>query len=161
MRKKVRSERRRSNQPSRQKALPSSGGTLGTSVTSSSRRFLKDSDQANILPYTRVYEGKGTIEVKFFFREEGAPNPARLLIYTIPPGASEGVHVHKPGDAKLGSFDEFYYIISGSGEMEIGGERVPVTAGDHVFTPNGIAHGIENTSAEGDLKVYLLAVMRD
>src|SRR5215831_14704372 len=103
---------------------------------------------------------KGAINVKFFFREEGFPNPARILIYTIPPGASEGVHIHMPGDAKSGSFDEFYYVISGSGEMEIEGEKVPVTAGDHVFAPNGVAHGIENTSANGDLKVYLLAVMR-
>jgi hypothetical protein len=63
--------------------------------------------------------GKGAIDVKFFFREEGAPKPALILIYTIPPGAGEGVHVHKPGDAKLGSGDEFYYIISGRGEMEV------------------------------------------
>jgi mannose-6-phosphate isomerase-like protein (cupin superfamily) len=83
---------------------------------------------------------------------------ANVLSY---PGVYEGVHLHRPGDAKFGSFDEFYYIISGSGEMEIEGEKVPVTAGDHVFIPNGVAHGIENTSAEGDLKVYLLAVMRD
>jgi mannose-6-phosphate isomerase-like protein (cupin superfamily) len=60
-----------------------------------------------------------------------------------------------------GQSDEFYYVISGSGEMEIDGEKVPVTAGDHIFTPNGVAHGIENTTAEGDLKVYLLAVKRD
>jgi mannose-6-phosphate isomerase-like protein (cupin superfamily) len=111
--------------------------------------------------YSGVYEGKGAIHVKFFFRKEGAPEPARILIYTIPPGASEGVHIHQPGDTKVGSFDEFYYIISGSGEMEIEGETVPVTAGDHVFIPNGVAHGIENTSATADLKVYLLAVMRD
>ena len=129
-------------------------------ASSSHRGFLKDSDQENVLRYDRVYNGKGAINVKFFFHEEGFPNPARILIYTIPPGASEGVHIHMPGDAKSGSFDEFYYVISGSGEMEIEGEKVPVTAGDHVFAPNGVAHGIENTSANGDLKVYLLAVMR-
>jgi uncharacterized RmlC-like cupin family protein len=131
-----------------------------TSVSSSHRTFLKDSDQANVLRRDRVYDGKGSINVKYFFREEGFPNPARILIYTIPPAASEGIHVHAPGDAKFGSFDEFYYVISGSGEMEIEGEKVPVAAGDHIFAPNGVAHGIENTSAEGDLKVYLLAVMR-
>jgi mannose-6-phosphate isomerase-like protein (cupin superfamily) len=52
-------------------------------------------------------------------------------------GASEGVHTHKPQDASLGSFDEFYYIVSGSGEMQIDGQKVPVRPGDHVFTPNG------------------------
>lgn len=59
-----------------------------------------------------------------------------------------------------GSFDEFYYILSGSGEMEIDGRRVPVKAGDHIFTPNGVAHGIENTSIGENLKVYLVAMRR-
>jgi quercetin dioxygenase-like cupin family protein len=125
------------------------------------RKFLKDSERANVRRLDHVYNGNGSIDVKYFFREQGFPEPARILIYTIPPGASEGIHVHTPGDAKAGSFDEFYYVISGSGKMEIDGENVPVAAGDHVFAPNGVAHGIENTSAEGDLKVYLLAVMRD
>ena len=124
--------------------------------------YMKDHDQVNVIRrYPHVHEGKGAIDVKFFFRGEKAAEPALFLIYTIPPGASEGVHVHKPGDAELGSFDEFYYIICGSGEMEIEGERVPVKAGDHVLTPNGVSHGIENTSADGDLKVYLLAMIRD
>jgi oxalate decarboxylase/phosphoglucose isomerase-like protein (cupin superfamily) len=161
MKKKVSRDRKRSNRLSPRAVMRSPDGASAAAVTSSPRKFLKDCDQANVLSYPGVYEGKGAIDVKFFFRKEGAPEPARLLVYTIPPGASEGVHLHRPGDAKFGSFDEFYYIISGSGEMEIEGEKVPVTAGDHVFIPNGVAHGIENTSAEGDLKVYLLAVMRD
>lgn len=106
-----------------------------------------------------VHEGKGKIGMKFF-RFDGATQPAVLLIYTIPPGASEGVHVHRPGDHKLGSFDEFYYILEGQGEMEIAGSKVPVKPGDHIFTPNGVAHGIENTASEGDLKVYLVAMRR-
>jgi mannose-6-phosphate isomerase-like protein (cupin superfamily) len=52
-------------------------------------------------------------------------------------------------------------LISGSGEMDIEGEKVPINAGDHVFIPNGVAHGIENTATDGDLKVYLVAIMRD
>lgn len=107
-----------------------------------------------------IHEGKGSLGVKFF-RFEKATRPAVLLIYTIPPGCSEGVHVHKPGISALGSFDEFYYIMSGSGVMQIAGEVVPVKAGDHIFTPNGVEHGIENTSAEGDLSVYLVAMIRD
>lgn len=129
-------------------------------VTSSG--FKKDHDQANVIRrYPHVHAGKGAIDVKFFFRGEMAAAPALFLIYTIPPGTSEGVHTHHVGDKEQGSFDEFYYIISGSGEMEIDGEKVPVSAGDHVMTPNGVAHGIENTSSQDDLKVYLLAMMRD
>jgi oxalate decarboxylase/phosphoglucose isomerase-like protein (cupin superfamily) len=150
---------------SRRAIMPSPDGAPATSVRWSPGKFLskylKDCDRANVLRYAGVYEGKGAIDVKFFFRNEGSPEPARILIYTIPPGAGEGVHVHRPGDSKSGSFDEFYYILSGSGEMQIEDEKIPVTAGDHVFIPNGVAHGIENNSAAGDLKVYLLAVKRD
>jgi len=129
--------------------------------TSESARFQKDHEQANVLRrYPHVHEGKGAIDVKFFFKGEAAAQPALLLIYTLPPGSSEGVHVHQPGNAELGSFDEFYYIVSGKGEMEIEGQKIAVSAGDHVLTPNGVRHGIENTSTEGDLKVYLLAMTR-
>ena len=123
--------------------------------------YRNDPDHERLIEYKGVHEGKGTIEIKFIFREDGAPKPALLLIYNIPPGASEGVHTHNVGDQKNGSYDEFYYILSGSGEMQIGGKRVPVTAGDHIFTPNGVAHGIENTATAADLKVYLVAMTRD
>ena len=44
--------------------------------------------------------------------------------------------------------------------MEITGERVEVSAGDNIFTPNEVAHGIENTSEDKLLKVYLIAMTR-
>jgi mannose-6-phosphate isomerase-like protein (cupin superfamily) len=46
-------------------------------------------------------------------------------------------------------------------KMQIAGDRVSVTAGDHVFTPNEVAHGIENTSESAILNVSLAAVIRD
>jgi quercetin dioxygenase-like cupin family protein len=124
-------------------------------------RFRTDMDQTDLIHWPALHEGKGAVDVKFFFRVDGAPKPALLLLYTIPPGASEGVHTHKLGDAKRGSFDEFYYILAGTGEMQIDGQKLPVKPGDHIFTPNGVAHGIENTSLQGDLKVYLVAMIRD
>jgi mannose-6-phosphate isomerase-like protein (cupin superfamily) len=108
-----------------------------------------------------VHEGDGTIEIKRFFGADKVSEPAILLLYNIPPGASEGVHTHNIGDTMEGSFDEFYYILSGSGEMHIAGETLRVKAGDHIFTPNGIGHGIKNTSTEENLKVYLVAMKRD
>lgn len=128
------------------------GGSTATEL------FRKEQDGDGV-EHTRVHEGKGAVGVKFFCDPEEFARPAILLTYALPPGASEGVHTHRPGDRKMGSFDEFYYIVSGSGEMQIAGEKVPVTAGDHVFTPNGVAHGIENTS-DADLKVYLVAMRR-
>lgn len=133
----------------------------GGESTQRSYTYRNDPDHEHLLHYPGVHEGKGAINIKAFFRDDGAPKPALLLIYNIPPGASEGVHTHSRGDAKMGSFDEFYYIISGHGEMQIDGTKVAVGPGDHLFTPNGVAHGIENTSTHGDLKVYLVAITRE
>lgn len=112
-----------------------------------------------LVRHEHVYGGKGGIDIRFFFRAAGHPQPALLMIYNIPPGASEGVHTHRPGDTQVGSFDEFYYILEGAGEMQVAGETLAVKAGDHVFMPNGVAHGIENTSTT-PLRVYIVAVKR-
>jgi mannose-6-phosphate isomerase-like protein (cupin superfamily) len=40
--------------------------------------------------------------------------------------------------------DEFYFIVSGSGEMVIGGERHPFAAGDAFYVPAGVEHRFED-----------------
>jgi len=122
-------------------------------------KFVKDAEHAGMKNYERVHEGKGSTGVKYFGFDH-APAPANFMIYDFPPGASEGVHVHKLGDAQLGSYDEYYYIVSGSGQMEIDGEIVTVKAGDHIFTPLDVHHGVENTSASENLKVFLTYIER-
>src|SRR3546814_2848959 len=84
-----------------------------------------------------------------------AASPANFLVYDIPVGASEGVHLHNLTDPKLGAFDEFYYIIEGRGKMTIDGESVFVTAGDHVHAPLDSWRGIENIDGGQRLKVFL------
>ncbi|MDT9600774.1 cupin domain-containing protein [Sphingosinicella rhizophila] len=122
--------------------------------------FTKDSEAQGMAEYQGIHEGKGAGRVKFF-RFEGAPAPANFIIYDLPPGSSEGVHVHFLDDRNgEGSFDEYYYIVSGRGQMEIDGEIVPVAAGDHVHTPLEVAHGIENTDATDNLKVFLTFIKR-
>jgi mannose-6-phosphate isomerase-like protein (cupin superfamily) len=118
-----------------------------------------EKDREDLSHHPHVYGGKGAIDIRFFFRTAGHPQPALLMTYNIPPGASEGVHTHRPGDTEVGSFDEFYYILEGEGEMQVAGETLLVKAGDHVFMPNGVAHGIENTSTTV-LRVYIVAMIR-
>ena len=121
--------------------------------------FVKDAEHEGMRNYDRVHEGKGNTGVKYFTFDH-APAPANFMIYDFPPGASEGVHVHRLGNATLGSYDEYYYVVSGSGQMEIDGQIVSVKAGDHVFTPLDVHHGIENTSASENLKVFLTYIER-
>lgn len=122
------------------------------------RPYYFDHDRAD-LRWISIHEGKGLSGFKYY-RFDGAALPASFVTYDLPPGASEGVHTHLLDDPVEGSFDEFYYIVSGSGQMEIGDEIVPVTAGDHVFTPIGTPHGIENTAKNQNLKVFLTFVFR-
>lgn len=123
-------------------------------------KYLRESERDHSIPTPHVYGGKGTIDIGYYFRPEGLAAPALLLTYLLPPGASEGVHQHAPGN-ETGSYDEFYYVVSGSGEMSIDGEPLRVSAGDYVFVPNGVPHGIANTSETDPLKVHLTALTRD
>ncbi len=89
----------------------------------------------------------GAIDVKYFFEPERPGRPALFLQYDLPPGTSEGVHLHDVGRPE-GAWDEYYYVVSGAGRMNIDGHDVAVRAGDYVHTPLGVSHGIENTAAE-------------
>jgi quercetin dioxygenase-like cupin family protein len=111
--------------------------------------FTKLAEAEMAEPHAHVHEGDGTISLRYF-RFDNAPAPANFVVYDMPPGSSEGVHTHQLGDTVAGSYDEYYYIVEGRGEMEIDGQIVPVKAGDHVHTPLGVAHGICNTHEQGN-----------
>jgi uncharacterized cupin superfamily protein len=74
---------------------------------------------------------------------------AQLGLGRIPPGRESFVpHSHS-------AQEEFVFILEGSGEMEIDGERVSVGPGDYVGFPiDGAVHQLYNTS-DADL-VYLM-----
>jgi hypothetical protein len=122
--------------------------------------FSKDTEIGAITSYAAIHGGKGSVGIKRF-PFDGNPSPANFIIYDIPPGASEGVHVHHLDNRNNeGPYDEYYYIISGQGQMRIDGKDVPVSAGDHVHTPLDVPHGIENTHADQHLKVFLTFITR-
>jgi uncharacterized RmlC-like cupin family protein len=122
-------------------------------------KFRLESDRRNIRTFKGIHEGLGSIDMRMF-DFGGASAPANFLIYDIPVGASEGVHLHNLTDPKLGAFDEYYYIIEGRGRMMIGGEPVMVGPGDHVHTPLDVPHGIENIDDALRLKVFLTYIKR-
>ncbi|BBE34341.1 cupin domain-containing protein [Sphingosinicella microcystinivorans] len=122
-------------------------------------RFKLEPGSQGFQTFKAVHEGLGSIDVKIFDFGD-APAPANFLIYDIPAGASEGVHLHNLTDPKLGAFDEYYYIIEGRGRMTIDGEAVLVTAGDHVHAPLDSWRGIENIDSSDRLKVFLTYIDR-
>ena len=62
------------------------------------------------------------------------------------PGSAIGYHLQKE--------DEVYYIVSGSGEMQMNGKTFPVKAGDAILTRAGSSHGLKQT-AKDDLVIII------
>lgn len=78
--------------------------------------------------------------------------PTKLRNYTkavLEPGASVGYHGHE-GES------EYYFILSGTGEYDDNGTKIPVKAGDVTFTPSGCGHGIANT---GDVPMEFMTLI--
>jgi len=122
--------------------------------------FAKDTEAVGMVEIAGIHGGKGKGKAKWF-RFDGASAPANFMIYDLPPGASEGVHTHFLDDRnREGSYDEYYYIVSGTGQMEIDGKIVTVAQGDHVHTPLEVAHGVENTHPTDNLRVFLTFIKR-
>ncbi len=56
------------------------------------------------------------------------------------PGAAIGYHLQKE--------DEVYYILSGTGVMQMNGNEFPVKAGDAILTRPGSSHGLKQTGKD-------------
>ena len=56
----------------------------------------------------------------------------------IPPGVGIPVHVHDREE-------EILFFHEGSGELEVDGEKFPITPGMSVFFPLNVPHGLRNT----------------
>jgi mannose-6-phosphate isomerase-like protein (cupin superfamily) len=63
---------------------------------------------------------------------------------TLAPGQQTERHYHAASE-------ELYYLVGGEGEMEIDGERSPVTVGDAILIPPGAWHQITATG-ESELR---------
>lgn len=50
--------------------------------------------------------------------------------------------------------EEFAYVISGRGELRLDGEVVPFQAGDGLFIPAGVWHGVANTGDQDVVMVF-------
>lgn len=65
----------------------------------------------------------------------------------LPPGSSIGVHRHESGE-------EYYFVISGSGLMQLDGVDYEVTTGDLAAVYAGGSHGLSNNSDQ-DLRILV------
>ena len=96
----------------------------------------KQNESADVIDTPALHEGDGVVTRRRFFRD-AARLPVNIEVWELAPGSSEGAHVHEGEDA----LEEFYYFIAGEGVMWMGGEDIPVRAGDAVMAPAGVDHG--------------------
>ena len=100
----------------------------------------------------RCHDGEGTVKIVELFTEFATK--MQFLHYTVlPPGTSIGSHKH-------GDDEEFYIILEGSGEMEVGGAKHNVSAGDVIINEPFGTHGLRNTSDTHELKILVFEVKK-
>ena len=83
-------------------------------------------------------------------RERGATQALSLGVAEVPPGATLARHRH--------AAPEIYYVISGTGSLEVDGMDYLVADGSAVFIPGGAPHAFRNTGAITIAFVYVFPV---
>ena len=112
--------------------------------------YYKESDSTGLRQVPAYHDGDGVFSTRPLF-DAASRLPIKVQLWELPPGASEGGHVHEGED----SLEEIYYFIEGEGEMWSDGDGFPVRAGDAVMAPPGSDHGFRNT---GDAPLKLLII---
>jgi quercetin dioxygenase-like cupin family protein len=76
----------------------------------------------------------------------------RLLVglNSFEPGQSHALHAHA-------GQDKVYHVLDGEGVFLLEGGRLPMRAGDLLVAPEGVPHGIENTSRGRLIVLAILA----
>ena len=75
----------------------------------------------------------------------------RLLVglNSFEPGQSHALHTH-------GGMDKMYLVVEGEGAFLLEGRELAMTAGDLLVAPDGVPHGVRNTSGK---RLLILAVL--
>ena len=93
-----------------------------------------------------VSEFRGVGADKFFKTTLYRAESLMVGLNCLEPGQVQKPHTHEDQD-------KFYYIVEGNGRFWLGEERATATAGDIVWAPAGLRHGVENN---GDGRLTLL-----
>lgn len=127
-------------------------GVAGLLLASMQAERILNSDQGYVLerdaevarsgPAPHNGPGKST-GYSFFEKAPGFNYAFRKRV--LHPGAAIGYHLQKE--------DEIYYILSGSGVMQMNGKEFPVNPGDAILTRPGSSHGLKQT---GDSDLVLI-----
>ena len=96
------------------------------------------------MPYPKPYH-EGRPWGNFTKFTENTPSTVKIL--TINPGENFSLQFHHDRD-------EFWYVISGEGQAEIGDQIINIKTNDELFAPRGTNHRIK----AGSLPVVILEI---
>jgi quercetin dioxygenase-like cupin family protein len=98
-----------------------------------------------ISPRDRAIYASGKMGKSTLYQSE------RLLVglNAFEPGQEHALHAHA-------GMDKVYSVVEGTGVFLLEGSELPMRAGDVLIAPEGVAHGVRNTSAS---RLLLLAIL--
>jgi len=99
--------------------------------------FEHDADVAKTGPAPHNGPGRST---GYNFFEKATDFKQIFRKRVLHPGAGIGYHPQKE--------DEVYYVLSGTGIMQMNGNEFPVKAGDAILTRPGSSHGLKQTGKD-------------
>lgn len=104
------------------------------------------------LAQASAHDGSGVIRAARIATADALADGCRFLDYAeVPPGTSIGPHRHADDE------EEYYLVLSGSGEMRMEADVTQVVAGDLIRNPAGGLHGLTNR-ADDVLRLFIFAV---
>lgn len=88
----------------------------------------------------KPFTTKDGSEIRSLLDRTNAPVENQSLAEaTLPAGGATDRHYHR-------LTEEFYYVVEGSGMMEVDGESCPVSVGDAILIPAGAWHQMQTDS---------------
>ena len=116
------------------------------SQTSDTAKYILQNDVEVAKKEPGTHNGGGkTIGYNFFGDAKSLKTAFRKRI--LKPGSSIGYHLQKE--------DEIYYVISGTGTMQMNGKTFPVKPGDAILTRPGSSHGVKPND-DNDLTILIV-----
>ena len=101
--------------------------------------YIHERDEQVAKTGTAPHSGPGrSTGYNFFEKAEGFKQVFRKRV--LHPGSAIGYHLQKE--------DEVYYVLSGTGVMQMNGNEFPVKAGDAILTRPGSSHGLKQTGKD-------------
>ena len=94
----------------------------------------------------RVSDFTGAAAEKFYKTTLFRAEALMVGLNCLEPGQVQRPHVHDDQD-------KFYYVVEGEGHFWLAEEQVAAAAGEIVWAPAGLPHGVEN---RGDGRLTLL-----